>query len=70
MPKPTTGERLVKIETDLTHIKEETNEIKTLLKDHIMQCDQKFASKWVEKGIIAVGSAVVLFLIQQVITVI
>ena len=74
MTKTTTGERLVKIETSLDYLTDKIDDISESLKDHITREGEnyesmqgRFAAKWVEKGIVAVGIAVVAFLIQQVI---
>lgn len=41
----TTGERLMKIETDLSYLKTEVSETKTLMKGFIEKADDKYATK-------------------------
>lgn len=54
--KTTNGERLMKLETQQTHIIGEIKDIKEMLKDHIEREEKhleemtsRFAAKWVEK---------------------
>ena len=62
MGKVTTGERLAKLETKVDNMHEDIGE----LKDMIKALDGKFANKWVEKGVIIVVTAIVLFATNSV----
>jgi len=75
MTKTTTGERLVKIETDIGYIKESVDELHGNMNKHfewsekqIMVMDKKYANKWVEKAIVAIAIGVIVFGLQQIIT--
>jgi adenine/guanine phosphoribosyltransferase-like PRPP-binding protein len=70
-------EEFAVMKNEITHIKTDVEEIKVLLKDHIRWESKKyddlkneFASKWVERAIIAVMTTVVGGIILAVVTLI
>ncbi len=71
MTKKTVGERMAVIENDIGNIKDDINEIKTSLKDHIAREDEKFdnfgksfAGKWIEKGFWVIITALIVMAIS------
>jgi len=53
------NERMARVETNINNIKEDVQEIKTMLTDHVLREDQKYkdldkkyAPKWVERTLI------------------
>lgn len=72
--KLTSGERLAVIETEVKGLKVDVAEIKQMLKEHTEweatkydDLNKKFAGKWVERGLIAVGAGIGVWLFQQLI---
>ena len=62
----TNGERLMKLETQMVGIKEDINEIKDMLSEHIRieeeryaNLDNKYSAKWVENTVLAIAVTVV-----------
>ena len=65
MPKLTNGERLAVIETEISGLKDDVQEIKTMLKEHVdwetnkyENLKKDFAAKWVESISVAIIGAV------------
>lgn len=64
--KDCTGERLMKIETDIDYIKQEQQEQKKMLQDFINSADNKYASKVVEKGFYGLATIIVVAVIYAI----
>ncbi len=45
---PKMDARMTKIETDISYIKNDMNELKSSLKDFIEKADSKYSAKWAE----------------------
>lgn len=69
---PTTGERMARIESDMSYVKDGVEELRSSLKSHIEQhnelmrtlndkfdsFDKKYAAKWVEGTLVGIGATV------------
>ena len=71
----TTEKRLSKMEEKLDNIAEKVNNIASDIKDHVKweaekyeKLDNKYSGKWVEKAIIAIGTAITITIIGALIT--
>lgn len=70
-----TEKRLSKMEEKLDNIAEKVNNIASDIKDHVKweaekyeKLDNKYSGKWVEKAIIAIGTAITITIIGALIT--